>query len=43
MTPPAKKAAAGAGSVIGHGSTSVVESKDFWAEIDEHLDLPKGA
>jgi hypothetical protein len=39
----AKKAATGSGTVIGHGGTTVTESKDFWTEIDEHLDLPKGA
>lgn len=39
----AKKAAGGAGTVIGHGGQPVQEDKDFWGEIDEHLDLPKGA
>lgn len=39
----AKKAAAGAGTVLGHGGAPVAESKDFWAAIDNDLDLPKGA
>lgn len=38
-----KVTAEGAGSVTGMGGTALSESGDPWAEIDKHLDLPKGA